>query len=74
MNISRHPPTRLPSSRIPPWERRRRPDRWKWNGNRKGDPRLPALDPALEASPMRVILYGLAGSLLGLGFLLLAMK
>lgn len=30
----------LPPSRIPTWERRRNPDRSRWNGRRRGDLRF----------------------------------
>ncbi|BDU78339.1 hypothetical protein [Mesoterricola sediminis] len=49
-----HPP--LPSSRIPTWERRRTPDRRRWNGNRKGDPQVPRLEWSLEIRPQRLAL------------------
>lgn len=72
--MSTVPSPNLPKSKIPTWERRRRPDRRKWNGARKGDPRLPRLDPSFEASPVRVLLYAVAGTLAGLGLLILTLR
>jgi hypothetical protein len=72
--MSTVPSPNLPKSKIPAWERRRRPDHWKWNGERRNDPHLPRLDRTLEASPRRVILYALAGTLAGLGILLLTLR
>ena len=70
-----NPPTpRIPKPRIPAWERRRQPPRWRWNGNRKSDPRVPRLSPNSESSPIRVICYALAGTLVGLSLLILAMN
>lgn len=60
-------------SKIPPWERRRGPDKWKWNGERRGDPRLPRLGKALEAHPGRILLYAVAGTLIGIGILFLTL-
>lgn len=68
------PTPRLPKSKIPTWERRRNPDRWRWNGLRRTDPRMPKLEAGLEASPVRVILYAVAGTLTGLGILLLTLR
>jgi len=70
------PPTpgpNLPKSKIPPWERRRGPQKWRWNGERRGDPRLPRLERSLEASPGRILIYAVAGALIGVGILFLAL-
>jgi len=71
--MSTVPSPNLPKSKIPAWERRRQPERRRWNGNRKGDPRLPRLDTSLEANPARILLYALAGTLAGLGILILTL-
>lgn len=49
-------PLPLPRTRIPAWERRRKPDRRRWNGNRKGDPQVPRLELSLEIRPLRLAL------------------
>ena len=67
-------PSNLPKSKIPAWERRRTMDRWKWNGQRRGDPRLPRLEATLETNPFRVVVYALVGSLAGLGILILTLR
>ncbi len=67
------PGPNLPKSKIPAWERRRGPQTWKWNGERKGDPRLPRLDPSRDAQSWRVLLYAMAGALIGVGILFLAL-
>lgn len=72
--MSTVPSPNLPKSKIPAWERRRRPEHWKWNGNRKGDPRLPRLERSVEANPVRVLLYAVAGTLAGLGILILTLR
>jgi len=53
------PHPQVPKSRIPTWERRRSPERWKWNGNRRGDPKFPALDATEQANPRRVLILAL---------------
>ena len=68
------PAPHLPKPRIPAWERRRQPARWRWNGSRRGDPRLPRLSSEREANPLRVICYALAGTLVGLSLLILALN
>ncbi len=71
------PPTpspNLPKTKIPVWERRRKPDRWKWNGSRKGDPHGPLRRHAGEARPKYALLYSAAGFLIGLGILILALR
>ena len=65
------PGTRLPTSRIPRWERRREKQRWKWNGLRRGDPRLRSL--TFGARPGHPLIYALAGVLAGVGILVLAL-
>ncbi|BDU74471.1 hypothetical protein [Mesoterricola silvestris] len=65
------PTHNLPKSKIPPWERRRGPQSWKWNGERRGDPRLPRLERALEARPGRLLVFAFAGMLIGAGILFL---
>lgn len=72
--MSTVPNPNLPKAKLPAWERRRRPDHWKWNGERRNDPHLPRLDRALEANPTRVLLYALAGTLAGLGILILTLR
>ena len=72
--MSTVPSPNLPKSKIPTWERRRKPERRKWNGMRKGDPRLPGLDRSLEANPVRILLYAVAGTLAGLGILILTLR
>ncbi len=67
------PGPNLPKSKIPPWERRRGPQSWKWNGERKGDPRLPRLDPSRDVQSWRVLIYAMAGALIGVGILFLAL-
>ena len=69
--MSPKPPPPLPRSRIPAWERRRAPDRWRWNGRRNNDPRLPRLT---AASLGQILYYAFAGSVLGLLMFLLAMR
>ena len=71
--MANHSTPHLGKPRIPTWERRRQPARWRWNGNRRGDPRLPRLSSNREANPLRVICYALAGSLVGLSLLILAL-
>lgn len=65
----------LPKSKVPAWERRRGPERLRWNGRRRNDPRLPRLDrlDRLDRPPTarRTLFYAVAGCLLGLGLLLL---
>jgi len=67
------PSSHLPKSKIPAWERRRAPEQWRWNGRRRGDPQLPRLETSLKTRPKRVILYAVAGSLAGLGILILTL-
>lgn len=59
----------LPPFRIPAWERRRGPDRFRWNGKRRNDPRLPPWMTAL--ADRRTLAFALGGCLLGLALLLL---
>ena len=70
--MSTYPTPNFPKSKIPPWERRRRPERWRWNGNRKGDPCLPRLAPTTETSPGRILLWAVLGSIIGCLVLFLA--
>jgi len=72
--MSALPSPKLPKSRIPAWERRRGPDRWQWNGRRRGDPHLPFQAPAEKGAPLRLLFFALAGSLAGLSLLILAFK
>jgi len=72
--MSTVPSPHIPKSSIPAWERRKRSDQRKWNGNRRGDPHLPKIENAMATNPTRVALYSLAGALVGLGILLLALR
>ena len=72
--MSTVPSPHIPKSSIPAWERRKRSDQRKWNGNRRGDPRLPGIETTLEANPARVMLYAVVGTLMGLGILILALR
>jgi hypothetical protein len=71
--MSTLPSPNFPKSNIPAWERRRRSGQRQWNGKRRGDPQLPRLETALAATPTPVVLYALAGTLIGLGILILAL-
>lgn len=70
--MSLEPSSHLPKPRVPAWERRRGPQRRRWNGRRREDPRLP-VNPDSWARASQVLLKAFAGILLGLGMILLAM-
>ena len=72
--MASNPTPRLPQSKIPAWERRRSPERWKWNGNRSSDPKLPKLELSGHYNPVRVLLYALARGGLGVLLLFLALR
>jgi hypothetical protein len=72
--MSTVPSPNLPHSSLSTRERRRNAPRWKWNGNRHGDPHLPRVDTTLAANPGRVLFYALAGSLIGLGIFFFALR
>lgn len=72
--MSSTPSPHLPKSKIPAWERRKTAERWKWNGRRQGDPGLPTLETRLDARPVRILLWSLAGGLAGITILFFALR
>ena len=69
--MSPNPSLPLPRSRIPAWERRQAPERWRWNGRRNHDPRLPRFT---AASLGQILYYAVAGSVLGILMFLLSQR
>jgi hypothetical protein len=57
-------PSPFPKSRIPAWERRHRPEHWRWNGRRRTDPSLPSLGRIDRDHSRQILTWAFAGSLL----------